>query len=250
MDNREIILDRYFKGLLSKEEQLNLEELIRTDPDFKEEFEFRKLTQKAVILEKREELKGFLKELDNEIVPDGRTRQLVARPSLLKVAAGLAAILVVAALIFQLGNSNEETVNSDSFLSYYSPYPNVVSPITRGDEINPEDIEKSAFIAYESKNYGLADSLFSQVLPFQQDYVSFYKGISKFELGQYDSAAKYFDNYLYSEGTQLRDQAKWYMALSYLVKGDTIKGKEELIRLRKSSGYKMDEVERILLDLE
>src|SRR5690606_13617462 len=114
MDNREIIADRYFKGILTEEEKLRLEELLRTDPDFKEEFEFRKTTQKAVILEKRKELKGFLQDLDNEIVPAGKSRQLVAWPSLLKVAAGLAAILVVAALIFQLGNSNEETVNSDS----------------------------------------------------------------------------------------------------------------------------------------
>lgn len=249
MESNEL-LDRFFKGVLTEDEKLRLESLLHADRDFREEFELQQAVREAVIRNKHKELKEFLGEIEEEFSADQKVRKLRPKSYIWKIAAGLVLLVAATVLVLNLVDTRNTSPNTDSFLSYYSAYPNVVSPITRGEEMNPEDMEKAAFIAYESKNYVLADSLFTQVLPFQQDYVSFYKGISKFELGQYDSAAKFFDNYLYSDGTQLRDQAKWYMALSYLVKGDTIKGKEELIRLRKSSGYKMDEVEQILLEIE
>ena len=248
MDKVELI-DRYFEGSLSKEEILVVEELLRSDEEFKKEFEFHQSTKEAITQNKRLELKAVLMDLEQQIQVEEKNKIIPIWKFWIKIAASIVIIGALAYTFFQVLNT-DDTKPSDTFLSYYDPYPNVVSPITRGEEINPADLEKSAFIAYESKNFQLADSLFTQVLPYHREYISFYKGISKFELGQYDSAAKYFDNYLYSDGTQLRDQAKWYMALSYLVKGDTLKGKEELIRLRKSSGYKLDEVERILLSLE
>lgn len=244
------LLDGYFKGSLTAEEKLMLEELLKSDAEFREEFELQQATREAVIRSKHKELKAYLGEVEEELAKGGKVRNIQPKAYLWKIAAGVALVLAGTFLILRLTESGDISPDTESFLSYYSAYPNVVSPITRGEEISPEDLEKAAFIAYESKNYSLSDSLFTKILPYQTDYVQFYKGISKFELGQYDSAIHYFDNYLYSDGTQLRDQAKWYMALSYLVKGDTLKGKEEMIRLRKSSGYKMDEVERILLEIE
>lgn len=243
------LLDRYFKGSLTAEEKLMLEDQLRSDAEFREEFELRQATREAVIRGKHNELKAFLGEVEEELARGQKAREIWPKSYLWKVAAGVALLVAATLLIWNLTDSRKAEP-MDSFLSYYSAYPNVVSPITRGEDINPKDLEKAAFIAYESKDYSLSDSLFTKILPYQPDYVQFYKGISKFELGQYDSAIHYFDNYLYSDGTQLRDQAKWYMALSYLVKGDTLKGKEEMIRLRKSSGYKMDEVESILLRLD
>ncbi|WP_439487943.1 tetratricopeptide repeat protein [Algoriphagus sp.] len=244
------LLDRFFKGKLTEEEKLRLESLLRSDEEFREEFEFQQATREAVIRHKHKELKSFLGEVEMELKDDQKVHKIHPKTFIWKVAAGVALLVAATVLILNLTDTQDSDTAYDSFLSYYSPYPNVVSPITRGEEINPEDMEKAAFIAYESGKYGVSDSLFTRILPYQTDYIQFYKGISKFELGQYDSAIYYFDNYLYSDGTQLRDQAKWYMALSYLVKGDTTKGKEEMIRLRKSSGYKMDEVERILLSLD
>jgi len=241
--------DRFFKGSLTAEEKLKLEDLLRTDAEFREEFELQQATREAVVRNKHSELKAFLGEVEEELAGGQKVRKIQPKVYL-KVAAGLVLLVAATLLILNLTESRDEASDMDSFLAYYTTYPNVVSPITRGEELNPEDLEKAAFIAYENRDYSLSDSLFTKILPYQTDYVQFYKGISKFELGQYDSAIHYFDNYLYSDGTQLRDQAKWYMALSYLVKGDTLKGKEEMIRLRKSSGYKMDEVERILLRLD
>ncbi|SFU20125.1 hypothetical protein SAMN04489724_0245 [Algoriphagus locisalis] len=249
MESNEL-LDRFFKGSLTAEEKLMLEELIRSDAEFREEFELQQATREAVIRNKHKELKAFLGGVEEEITGSQKIRKIHPNSYLWKIAAGVALLVAATVLIFNFTGTPSAAPATDSFLSYYTAYPNVVSPITRGEELNPEDLEKAAFVAYESKNYSLSDSLFTKILSYQTDYVQFYKGISKFELGQYDSAIQYFDNYLYSDGTQLRDQAKWYMALSYLVKGDTLRGKEEMIRLRKSSGYKMDEVERILLEIE
>ncbi|MDR7128982.1 hypothetical protein J2X69_001317 [Algoriphagus sp. 4150] len=244
------LLDRFFKGKLTEEERQRLENLLQLDEDLREEFEFQQAAREAIIRNKHIELKSYLRDVDEELDAKPKKGEILPWTSLWKVAAGLVLVLGATFLFLKITDSNTDPQTSDSFLSYYNAYPNVVSPITRGEGFNPEDQEKAAFLAYESGNYRLSDSLFTGILPYQTDYIHFYKGISKFELGQYDSAILYFDNYLYSDGTQLRDQAKWYMALSYLVKGDTVKGKEEMIRLRKSSGYKMDEVERILLEIE
>ncbi|WP_192348340.1 hypothetical protein [Algoriphagus sp. Y33] len=244
------LLDRFFKGKLTEEEKLRFENLLQSDENLREEFEFQQTAREAIVRNKHRELKDYLQEVDQELDSKSKTGKILPWIPLWKIAAGFVLVLGATFLFLKLNDSKTDSKDPDSFLAYYNAYPNVVSPITRGEEFNPEDQEKAAFIAYESKNYRLSDSLFTSILPYQTDYVHFYKGISKFELGQYDSAIHYFDNYLYSDGIQLRDQAKWYMALSFLVKGDTIKGKEEMIRLRKSSGYKMDEVERILLSLD
>jgi tetratricopeptide (TPR) repeat protein len=249
MESNEL-LDRFIKGSLTADEKLILEELLRSDAEFREEFELQQATREAIIRNKHSEIKAFLGGVEEGLVSSQKVRKIQAKPYLWKVAAGIVLLVAATVLILNLSDTTSSAPATDSFLSYYTAYPNVVSPITRGEELNPEDLEKAAFVAYESNNYNLSDSLFTKILPYQTDYVQFYKGISKFELGQYDSAIQYFDNYLYSDGTQLRDQAKWYMALAYLVKGDTLRGKEEMIRLRKSSGYKMDEVERILLVLD
>lgn len=248
MESNEL-LDRFFKGSLTADEKLMLKDLLRSDAEFREEFELQQSIREAVIRSKHTELKAFLGEVEGELASGQKVQKIHPYSYLWKVAAGLALLVAATLLILNLTENRDSAPAMDSFLAYYTAYPNVVSPITRGEELNPEDLEKAAFIAYENKNYSLSDSLFTKILSYQTDYIQFYKGIAKFELGQYDSAIHYFDNYLYSDGTQLRDQAKWYMALAYLVKGDTLKGKEEMIRLRKSSGYKMDEVESILLRL-
>ncbi len=244
------LLDRFFKGKLTEDEKLRFESLLQSNEDLREEFEFQQAAHEAIVRNKHRELKDYLQEVDMEMREETKTVKMSHWKPIWKIAAVLLLLVCSTVLILKLIETEDSGAVSQSFISYYSPYPNVVSPITRGEDFNPEDLEKAAFIAYESGNYGLSDSLFTRILPYQTDYIQFYKGISKFELGEYDSAIHYFDNYLYSDGTQLRDQAKWYMALSFLVKGDTTKGKEEMIRLRKSSGYKMDEVERILLSLD
>lgn len=248
--DKEDLLDKLIRGLLTDEEKDQVEQLKAIDPEFRELVDFEMATKEAMKREKAKELKAYLTEVDLQLESKPTSRQIAMRPNLMRYAAIFVAIGALTAVVFWTLNESRQTRATGSFLSYYEPYPNVVSPITRGEEINPEDIEKAAFLAYERKDYPLADSLFDQILAYRGEYVYFYKGIVKFELEQYDSASNYFDNYLYSDGTQLRDQAKWYMALSHLVNGDTVKGKEELIRLRKSSGYKMDEVEQILLKLD
>jgi len=249
MDKNDL-LDKLIRGILSEEEKAQVEHLMATDPEFRDLVDFETATKEAMQREKAKELKAYLAEVDLQFESKPASRQVTMRPNLMRYAAIFVAIGALTAVVFWMLNESQPSSSTGTFLSYYEPYPNVVSPITRGEEVSPEDIEKAAFLAYERKDYPLADSLFDQIIAYRGEYVYFYKGIVKFELEQYDSASSYFDNYLYSDGIQLRDQAKWYMALSHLVNGDTVKGKEELIRLRKSSGYKMDEVEQILLKLD
>ncbi|MCH7412460.1 hypothetical protein MM213_03110 [Belliella sp. R4-6] len=252
MSIHEELIIKYFEGNLSDSEREVFEDLLESDPLFKEEVVFQQKTKLAFQNNQRKVLKGFLNKIENDIQESEKS---TAKPksrrlwSIMAVAAALISILAVTYFVKTSTSQSDDEI-SQNFYAFYEPYPNVVKPITRGEIVNPEELEIAAFIAYESSDFKQADSLFAELKNQQKEYILFYRGITKIELEQYDSANMLFESYLYSEGMQFRDQAKWYMALSYLVKGDSIKGKEELVKLRKSSGYKMEEVERLLLKLD
>ncbi|MCH7409475.1 hypothetical protein MM239_08720 [Belliella sp. DSM 111904] len=253
MSNHSELIDKYFEGQLTEEERIIFDEMMASNQHFRESVEFQIKTKKAFQNHERKSLKSLLGQIEEDILESEKgvkIKKIKSRnlwPFL--IAAVLISVIAITFFIKRNIVSSDNEYPQD-FYAYYEAYPNVVKPITRGEAINPDELEKAAFLAYESQDFKLADSLFSILLDQQKEYLLFYKGITKIELEQYDSATTYFENYIYSDGMQFRDQAKWYMALSYLVKGDSIKGKEELIKLRKSSGYKMEEVEQLLLRLD
>ncbi|MFD2037367.1 hypothetical protein ACFSKL_21395 [Belliella marina] len=248
MSTQSELIDKYFEGSLSESEKSTFDNLMESDPDFRETVTFQMKTKLAFQNKERKSLKGFLEQIEGDI------RQSDNHPKTIRfwpyMAAAIMVLFLTITYFVKKASNPDDVAYSQDFYAYYEAYPNVVKPITRGESIDPEELEKAAFIAYESRDFRQADSLFSLLMSQQNEYILFYKGITKIELEQYDSANLLFENYLYSEGMQFRDQAKWYLALSHLVKGDSIKGKEELVKLRKSSGYKMEEVERLLLNLE
>jgi tetratricopeptide (TPR) repeat protein len=253
MDKQEELIIKYFEGSLTDAEKIVFEKLRATDPLFQDELEFQKMTKLAFQNQERKGLKEFLANLESNIATVEKST-VTSRPTVRKLWPYMAAAVVVltfAATIFYKNTATPiENGPSLNFHTYYEPYPNVVAPITRGEAIDPEEVEKAAFLAYETRNFKEADRLFNQLKQQPKEYMPFYRGITKIELGQYDSAIAFFESYLYSEGMQFRDQAKWYLALSHLLKGDVVQGKEELLKLRKSSGYKMDEVDRLLMDMK
>ena len=253
MSTQAELIDKYFEGNLSELERKTFDKLMASDPDFREAVDFQMKTKQAFQNHERKTLKGFLSQIEDEIIqseneikkPGAKSRKLWP----FMAAAVLISVMAIGYFVKKNSMSNTDEFSHD-FYAYYEVYPNVVKPITRGEVVNPEELEKAAFIAYESRDFKLADSLFSSLIDQHKEYLLFYKGITKIELQQYDSAKIYFENYLYSDGMQFRDQAKWYMALSFLVKGDTLRGKEELVKLKNGSGYKMEEVEKLLESLE
>lgn len=253
MNIQEELILRYFEDSLTASDMASFQALMESDPAFKDAVEFQKKIKLAVRNQERKGLKEFLGQIEKDIPatqPAGQRPKSKSIQLWSYLVAATVVLAIAATYILKNAVLNSEEPYAQDFYAYYEPYPNVVEPITRGEEVNPEELEKAAFIAYENGSFEQADSLFSQLIYQRKEYIFFYRGIAKIELEQHDSAKMLFEKYIYSEGMQFRDQAKWYLALNYLIKGDSVRGKEELVKLRKSSGYKMEEVERILLNLE
>jgi hypothetical protein len=241
------LIDNYFEKTLTKSEIKTFDQLKINNNDFREEFEFQQKIKAGLENNARQEIKKILINIEETIINERSTPVAKLKPYRIKWQYLTAACMIIVLGISYIFNQEETTYN---FQMFYETYPNVVEPITRSEEDDHAKIEKTAFIAYENKNFKEADSLFNTLIDQHKEYILFYKGITKIELREYDSAQIYFENYLYSDGMQFRDQAKWYMALSYLVAGDTVNGKKYLERLKQNSGYKMEEVEKILNEIK
>lgn len=247
MQTHKELINKYFSDELTDSELKTFNQLNNDNKNFQEELEFQQKIKTGFQNHERRALKRLLINIEHNII-----HEQTEPTQRIKPFRTIWPYITAASLILILGVSyffNQEKVSND-FDLFYETYPNVVNPITRNDKHNPAEVEKSAFMAYENEKFQEADSLFNIVNDQHKEYILFYKGITKIELKQYDSAQIYFSNYLYSDGMQFRDQAKWYMALSFLVAGDTINGKKALEKLKENSGYKMEEVNMILHKLK
>lgn len=102
------------------------------------------------------------------------------------------------------------------FEEYYKPYPNIV-PMVRGSE-SDFDI-KTAMVYYNSGNYEEAITEFDRILltDTKNETALFYKGLSLLSLRKGDQAEFNFKQVLEIDGSRLKNQSEWYLALSYVL---------------------------------
>ncbi|HSD64999.1 MAG TPA: hypothetical protein VLB50_14445, partial [Ignavibacteriaceae bacterium] len=126
-------------------------------------------------------------------------------------AAALFLVACSAVLIF-FGESNSIKL----FKEYYKPYPNII-PMVRGSE---SDFDlRAAMVLYNSGNYEQAVIEFDKILSsgVKNESAVFYEGVSFLSLGNGDKAESAFEKVINIGDSKLKDQAEWYLALSYLL---------------------------------
>ncbi len=239
--NKEELIIKYFESELNQEEMKEFRYLVDHDAEFKKDVGFRENLKTAITGVERKKLKNYLRGLDDEDFGQPRTRTMSYY--LYGVAAAVI-LLVAVAYLFNLNKDQTSTYLREDILALYEPYPNVITPNLR-DNPGEIDQQKAAFIAYERGDYQMADSLFTRLLP-TGDHIRFYKGIAKFELSEYDSAAVLFEQYIKSDNPQFFDQSLWYLSLSNLLRGELDAAKENLSLLKRRGKYKNTESERLL----
>ncbi|MEM6297960.1 MAG: hypothetical protein AAF740_04635, partial [Bacteroidota bacterium] len=127
-------------------------------------------------------------------------------------------ILLMGTLIFRAEKARS---SEELFAAYFDPYPNVVHPLTRSGEGQP-DVYDRGFSAYETSNYEDAADLFAEVEGFKYPI---YLAISY--LGSEPPRAEKALKLLKKLDLQT-DITHWYSALAYLELNELDAAIEEL----------------------
>ena len=242
MDKEELI-NGYFEGSLSESQLEEVQNLLKTDADFKADFEFQKELQQSLKKEERREIKQLFSDL-NTVETETETKVVRMRTWL--AAASIALLVGLGSYLFFF---NTAEVNTDKlYAENFAPYDNVVHPIERGNEL--EDLQTRAFVAYEEKAFMKALRLFKELQTKQNDgYIKFYEAIVLMQLDKQQEAIPLLENYRDGNG-ELKDRATWYLALAHLKLENLPKAQTELKNLIALGTFKTKDAEELLKKLD
>lgn len=170
----------------------------------------------------------------------------------LKKWISVAAVLIVISVFsFWFLNQQKETPK-DLYGTHFSPYTNVVAPISRNDdELSFKEI---AFLNYEEKKYNNALSNFNELLQNasseEKKVINLYKAICLLALEKPEQAVAILQNYK-TVNDKFKDKYLWYLGLAYLQKNDAENAQKTFEILAKETyNFKQKETLSILKSLQ
>lgn len=250
MDNSSLLY-KYFSNTLTDTEKQQLEEILQNDAEFKSEFEFQKNLKRVITKEEnnvlKQKLKGFeevISESSDIYISESEGESKVIKPKFnWKVAASV--VLLISAGWFGFQNFSGPNYNT-LYQDNYSAYPNTVYTITRGD--TNESAERAAFVAYEKEDYKLALKTFKSLSP-QTINHKFYMAQSYLALSEYTNAEALFTE-IKNSNSDFKDEAQWFLALSYVKQEQTDKAIAALKTVVNTNAYKADQAKALLKELQ
>lgn len=242
MDKDELINGR-IEGSLSDNQLEEFELLLKTDAAFASDFEFHNELRTALKKNERQEIKTLFTGLAPE-KGTPQTKVVPMRPWL--VAASVALLIGLGSWLLFFNNADFNT--DQLYAANFAPYENVVHPIERGEQL--EDLKTRAFTAYENQDYPLALELFKELQIQQSDpYIDFYEAVVLMQLDRHQEAVSLLETYIKNDG-QLKDRARWYLALSFLKLKAIAKSKNQLLQLVDQKGFKQESAKELLQKID
>ncbi len=204
------LLDNYFNKVLSVEEEKDFIHKLNSDAQLKNEFEFVLDLQDMMRVESNVKTKILLKEREKS-TSQLRPVKKINSFKWLKIAAGFA--LAFAAFNF-LVNTQGETSFVDLYDENFTPYPNDVVRIERGDSVLDE--LNRIFIAYGNAEYEyVVESIDKSNLETDLNQnLQFYKAVSLMALDKNVKAEQILNNLNINAMPDYFNQIHWYSALN------------------------------------
>lgn len=205
------LLDNYFNGLLSAEEVRAVLDRVETDPEFREAFALRQEMEAFPRREaEREAFVATLRTVGTEYFT-GKTGEpptlRVVRNNMRRWMALAASLTLLAAAIWFFNRPATPT---------YAQYA-THAPLSLTVMGNTQQAKTEAEVAFGQKDYTMALQALEKVLASEPDNLKakFYQGICLLELRRTAEARAVFEP-LATGKTALREDAVWYVGLSYL----------------------------------
>ncbi len=241
MMDKETLIQRYFEGSLSEEEKLMLSDLLETDREFKEQFEFEKDLRAAITDGERASNKEKLRQFEGAGQPGKEPRIYWKRTWAL---AASVALLIGAGWLILL---NRTGTTDQLYATYFEKYPNTEYSITRGDS-EDTSIKRKAFEAYEAEDFDNAIQFFRQMDITAEAYIPFY--LAQAYMGAEDwEEAEDLLRPISDGNSEYASEALWYLALVELRQDEESLAGKTLKQLIARGDYKKNEAVDLLEQL-
>jgi len=216
-------IEHYFEGELDEIAMRDLESEMDSNPRLAFEFKLEKDLNDALEDTEVLDFRATLIEAQEDFKKD-QSGKGVIRPLTRKywyAAASVIILLIVAGSILLLkpsGYSNEKL-----YAMYYDSGESI--SITRAGGANVVE----ALLQFQNKNFAEASVLFTELMKNDPDNIAlkYYSGISNMEIKDYSESVSLFGDIIKEGNTLYKDNAEWYLGLSYLVTDKTEKAREQ-----------------------
>lgn len=241
--DKELLIEAYFTEMLTTSQQKQLEWLLENDAAFSEAFNFEKELRDTLLYNKRQEFKERFHTLDKQEVKPARklTPWWYAAASIL--------ILIGAAWFF-LDKQSEMTAEK-LYAQYMEPYPNMVTPMVRGD-IPTDKVLSEALMLYDKRAYSESAVLLQQVYDeYPNDQTAFYLVICQLMLQKPSEAITLLEARDWKETSYFSPVVvNWYWGLAYLQLGDGEQALPRFKRVAESDDSLSAEARKVVKALE
>ena len=206
MENTDLeLFDGYIADSLSLEDKSAFEQRLETDASLKKRFEEYKVIVGGIKISRANALKQKLVRQESKYVSTPSIK-----PVLYKIAATL--IFVVAAT-FIVNQFTSEKSYEELYQEYYSPYPNIIDPVSRSEKNN----SSSLFQLYEEQKYTEVINALEDKERTEEE--RFYLSQTYMAVGQFNKALLEAHNI--STNSRFYAPSQWYIALIHLNIQDT-----------------------------
>ncbi len=235
--DKDVLIQKYLQGTLSKKEEQLFEEYRHNDPSFAKGIPFYEKLHYAFAKADYEQTKSQLQSFYKE------EKQSVWKKW--SIAATVLALMGLGTMLYMnMSNSSEKL-----YAQYFEPYKNVVQPIVRGD------VEKStkvrAFMAYDDGDYEKAIGYLDELLEEKPEAIlALYKANAQLQMNQTEAAIDILASQIKASDS-IYAEAQWYLALGYLKMDNKTAAKSYLNALLESnSNFKNKDAQHLLKSLE
>lgn len=222
------LVERYFDRELTEAEMAEFQDRLTKDQSFKSLVEQEKILIAQIRKEGLKKDLNYLRSLEKTL--NKPTAKISFTGRMIWQYSAAAAVIAVVAIVGLWFYSPHET-SEDLFQAYFKPYANVFEPGVRSlDSLNTTP-RLEAFQAYEQGDYEKAATLFTALNKQKPEPgILLLLGNSNLKLGNIDEAENNFIT-LSKDFDELDLQAKWYLSLCYLKKGDKERARQILNEL-------------------
>lgn len=233
----ERLIAKYFQGQLTAEEKIQFDELMNSNPEFREQVIFEQKLKKSLFQQEHSNLKNQLKSIENTLAPKkNKTKWYLIAASIV--------VFISFGLFWTFNSKSPEKL----FDTYYTVASNTSHPIVRDNSVS--DALTKAFMAYESEQYSEAQTLFSHLYNTSQNSeLLFYEAICYLEMDKTQLAVETFLKHK-AFNDRLASKSNWYLALTYLKMENVELARKTLEEIvSNNSNYRFKEAKELLSKL-
>lgn len=235
--NKYELIEKYFSNGLSAEEFQQLEQFLENDSQLRDEFYNELEIKRSIAQEKHTSLKNRFQELDNKVKK---------KTNWLPYAAAIALLIGIGTFIYNLQPNYQ-----DLYAENFEVYPNVISPTTRSEVSNTDNLAK-AFSYYEAGNYSDAANAFNEAYKNNPaDYLLFYKGVSLLAQNETEEGIGVLQSYDWElHKSEFSAASNWYLGLAHLKQEQPHKAQSYLKKVANSESNLSKPAQELLKKLD